>query len=158
MSALLLIGFGNPLRQDDGAGPAKARALAGCLPGSQLLTVHQLTPEQAGTNASSPAQAVVFVDVSAEVAAEGTADSVQIRPLCAGSASPALGHHLTPASLMVYARLLYQENKPAWLVTVPGHRFGFGSEFSPPVRSALARASTLAGGLQSRLSQKPASV
>ena len=45
---LVVIGYGNELRGDDGAGPRVARAVAAHnLPGVQIITAHQLTPEMA---------------------------------------------------------------------------------------------------------------
>jgi hypothetical protein len=58
---LLVIGYGNELRGDDGVGPAAARAVAAWNePGVQGIATHQLTPELA--DAIAGAEEVVFVD------------------------------------------------------------------------------------------------
>ncbi len=57
----LVIGYGNTLRSDDGAGPFVARALEARVPaGTRILDAHQLTPEMAID--ISVATRVVFVD------------------------------------------------------------------------------------------------
>jgi hydrogenase maturation protease len=59
----LVIGHGNELRGDDGAGPSVARAVASWhLPGVRTLAVHQLTPELAEDLAQT--KRVVFVDAA----------------------------------------------------------------------------------------------
>ena len=55
---ILVIGYGNELRRDDGLGPRVAASLAG--PGVRALAVRQLTPELAEEVAT--ARLVVFVD------------------------------------------------------------------------------------------------
>src|SRR5262249_51109422 len=58
---LLVIGYGNELRGDDGVGPAAARAVAAWAePCVQAIATHQLTPELA--DAIAGAEEVVFVD------------------------------------------------------------------------------------------------
>ena len=65
-SDLLVIGYGNELRGDDGVGPAAARAVAGWnRPGIVALDVHQLTPELADD--VGQAGYVVFVDAGATI-------------------------------------------------------------------------------------------
>ena len=51
MSRILIIGFGNPLRSDDGVGWRAAEELEHKLSGSgvEVITCHQLTPELADT-------------------------------------------------------------------------------------------------------------
>jgi hydrogenase maturation protease len=56
----LVIGIGNPLRRDDGAGWWLARRAEPWLPAAQLRTVHQLTPELAEDLAA--AARVLFID------------------------------------------------------------------------------------------------
>ena len=67
MKRPLVLGIGNPLRGDDGFGPAVVEWLMGRspAPGADLLTVHQLLPEHVVDIAA--ASRVAFVDVSAEL-------------------------------------------------------------------------------------------
>ncbi|MGF1587982.1 MAG: hydrogenase maturation protease [Pleurocapsa sp.] len=57
----LVIGYGNTLRSDDGAGQSAANQIAAWgLPNVRSLAVHQLTPELAEDIAN--ADTVIFVD------------------------------------------------------------------------------------------------
>jgi hydrogenase maturation protease len=126
--SVLVIGYGNTLRQDDGAGVALAERLVTHWQGqgmpATLLATTQLAPEQAAEIASDGVTAVIFVDA----AVGAPQDGVQIRRVENQEPSPGLGHHLDPAALMVYAHLLYRRTVPAWLVTVPGLAFDHGEE------------------------------
>jgi hydrogenase maturation protease len=146
-SRLLVIGYGNTLRRDDGAGAALAERLAarwqeqGLSACTQIVT--QLTPELALDIAAADVTAVVFVD--ATVAPNG--GGIQIRRLNGANASPSLGHHLGPALLLNYAALFQERQTPAWLVTVGGNDFGMGEGFSPVVERLLTAAPQVADGL-----------
>ena len=60
----LIIGYGNPLRGDDGVGWEVASRLAATIPeeAAHIMTVHQLTPELA--ESVSEAELVIFIDAS----------------------------------------------------------------------------------------------
>ena len=141
---ILIIGYGNSLRQDDGAGLLLANTLAhACrtrnLP-AKCITTHQLMPELAPTIAAQEISAVVFVDTRVVLPSEN-APGVQIRTLTADTSSPSLGHHLTPETLLLYAQLLYSRKPAAWLVTVPGIAFSHGETLSELSKIALNTAS-----------------
>ena len=87
---VLIIGYGNPLRGDDGVGWRVAEAVAAALPdgAAEVLTVHQLTPELA--ELMSRADRVIFIDA----AAEGEAGEVSCFALKSAGKQPALlGSH-----------------------------------------------------------------
>jgi hydrogenase maturation protease len=157
---ILLIGYGNDLRRDDGAGLVLAEIIEQAWQTGQVavkrLSVHQLTPELAEDIAGPEVSAVVFVDTRAAVAGE-TNLSVQIQPLQLGPQSPSLGHHLDPAALLLYAGRLYGRQPPTWLVTVPGTDFSHGEGLSRTTQQTLAKAQTLPVELLARLqaSQTP---
>jgi hydrogenase maturation protease len=146
-SQVLVIGYGNMLRRDDGAGPALAERIASRWQGQGLSVctqiVTQLTPELALDIAAADVAAVVFVD--ATVAPNG--GGIQIRRLNGANASPSLGHHLGPALLLNYAALFQERQTPAWLVTVGGNDFRMGEGFSPVVEQLLTAAPQVADGL-----------
>jgi hydrogenase maturation protease len=75
---VVVIGYGNTLRGDDGAGPAVAQAIADrALPGVRSLAVPQLTPELAEIVAE--ANLVVFVD-AALMAEDDGIRAVSVQP------------------------------------------------------------------------------
>lgn len=146
-SALLIIGYGNRLRRDDGAGSALAERLAarwqelGLPVRTQIVT--QLTPELALEIADAGVVAVIFVDAAAAPNGGG----IQLRRLDGANASPSLGHHLGPEVVLKYAALFQEKQTPAWLVTVGGNDFGIGEGLSPVVERLLDTAPRVADGL-----------
>ena len=53
-----------------------------------------------------------------------------------------MGHHFMPGVLLAYAKALYAVDPlpPAWLVTVPGVRFGYGECISDVAQMAIQSA------------------
>jgi hydrogenase maturation protease len=128
---LLVIGYGNELRGDDGAGPRVARAVAGWVrPGVRALAVHQLIPELAAELAA--AERVVFVD-----AAVG-AGTVCWRHVHADAGPAPLGHTCDPGWLLALAQALDARAPTAWLVTIPARCLGCGDELSAQAERGVA--------------------
>lgn len=151
---ILLIGYGNSLRRDDGAGLILAERLDHAWRGQGVavkhLPVHQLTPELAAEMAEPEIDAVIFVDARA-IAAGEVDPQVQVQPVNGESPSPSLGHHLNPVALLLYADQLFGRRPSAWLVTVPAADFGYGESLSQITQQALASAQTLPAELLARL-------
>jgi hydrogenase maturation protease len=132
---VLVIGYGNTLRSDDGAGVRVAEEIAArALPGVVALAVHQLTPEIAERLAG--AARVIFVD--ARLADEGK-DIVLARLNPHLSARPA-GHISDPQSLLALARSLYGHSPRAWLITVPAVDVSMGERLSVTAERGVDRA------------------
>jgi hydrogenase maturation protease len=137
---LLVIGWGNELRGDDGAGRAAAEAVgAAGWPGVEALSARQLAPEHAERCAE--AGAVVFVDARAP-AAGGTLRAERVAAATAPTRPGALGHAGDPRGLLALTRDVYGAAPPAWLLTLPAASFGTGAVLSPEalegVREAVA--------------------
>jgi hydrogenase maturation protease len=137
----LIIGYGNPLRRDDGVGLAAAQQLANDLdiPGVQVVACHQLTPELA--EPISRTSRVIFID-----ACDGAhPGQVLCRSVLRDSESaPAFVHHLTPAALLACAYALYHSNPAEALVmTVNGACFEYGEGLTPLVAAALPAVTTM---------------
>jgi hydrogenase maturation protease len=131
---LLVIGYGNELRGDDGVGAWVARAVAARQwPGVRALAIHQLLPELA--EALSEAEQAVFVD--ARLGAEGT---VELRPLVAEAMVGASGHTWGPQGLLAAARALYGRAPTAWLLTVPAQNLEHGESLSAAAERGAAEA------------------
>jgi hydrogenase maturation protease len=142
-AGVLIVGYGNPLRSDDGIGWHAARLLATDprLDGARVLAHHQLTPELAAD--VSRASLVVLVDA----AAEGDPGSVAVRRIGPRSATPApWSHHLDPATLAGLADALYGVVPPIVLVSVAASSFAQGDRLSDPLQRALCEVvDTVAG-------------
>ncbi|MBZ5577348.1 MAG: hydrogenase maturation protease [Acidobacteriia bacterium] len=125
---VLIIGFGNPLRGDDGAGPYAARKLR-CR-GFSALEAHQLTPELA--EAVSRVELSVFIDSRADLApGEVRAEPVQ------ESGHPELEHHASPGSILRLARQVYGRVPQALIVTIGAESYDLGRPLSDCVLRAV---------------------
>jgi hydrogenase maturation protease len=131
---VLVIGYGNSLRGDDGVGWHAAAALADDprLAGANVLDSHQLTPELAQDVAH--ARLVVLVDACG-AGAPGTVSVRRVEP--GHPLAPAWSHNLDPAALVGLAETLYGASPPVFLITIAGAYFGYRDRLSPPVRRAL---------------------
>lgn len=132
MARVLIVGYGNPLRGDDGLGWHAAEALRATLPEAEILAVHQLTPELAED--VSRAELVIFLDA----AETGVPGGWRCRGVAAEAAgAQAFTHHVTPASLIAASRLLYGHAPPAQLFTMTGELFDYREGLSETVAAAL---------------------
>jgi hydrogenase maturation protease len=129
---VLVVGYGNPLRGDDAAGPRTAALLASqqLLPGAQIEIRHQLTPELAHDVAAS--RVVIFVDATTRV---GPGELV-IEPV--GSARRWRGSHdVEAATILDLADELYGCRPTAFLAELGAQRLDLGDDLSPAVAASL---------------------
>ncbi len=134
----IIIGYGNPLRGDDGAGwhtVERLRDALGNREDVELRTLHQLTPELAEILAHFDRAIFIDAGVPDESAPPGTLTHHTLTP--AGAASTTL-HHFTPEKLLRWANDLYGAEPEAVLFVVTGERFAFEEMLSPPVEDAVA--------------------
>jgi hydrogenase maturation protease len=139
---LLVIGYGNDLRSDDGVGPKVAGAVQKLeLPGVQVIACHQLMPEL--TERVAEANRVVFVDAAVDEPRE-----VRWRELTPADSSQMMTHAADPRTLLAMARDVYGKYPQAWWLTIPAVNFEFGEELSPLTQSgfeiAIAKITELA--------------
>jgi hydrogenase maturation protease len=131
-SSSLVIGYGNPLRSDDGVGYRVAQELRARLGNSEMEVIEclELAPEI--SDRIRHATLVIFVDS----AIDGFPGEVRNRRLdgCSvADSSTALSHGRTPDALLALARNLYGASPEAHLFTVSGTLFRYGETFSPEV-------------------------
>jgi hydrogenase maturation protease len=121
---LLVIGYGNSLRGDDGIGPVVAEAV-NCLnlPGVRTLCCPLLAPELADT--ISRAREVIFVDASAE-----PLEGVRWQKLTPGDTSQLMAHSADPRTLLALARDIFGHAPKAWWLTLPAVDMGFHTGLS----------------------------
>ncbi len=132
----VVIGIGNPLRGDDGAGWAVVEALAAVAAGWGITAVatHQLLPEL--LDDLHTARAVIFVDASVN----GEPGSVAVTAVQPSPDGPASSHQIGPAVLLAMGVELYGRMPPAHLITITGQDFGFHEQLTPAVQPAIAEA------------------
>jgi len=134
----LVIGYGNDLRSDDGAGRVVAdRIDALGLPGVTVRSLSQLTPELSLEIAGK--DTVIFVDASVEVA-ETTVTPVESRPAVASTTT----HFADPGTLLGMTGTVGSIPKKAYLISIPVADLGLGMELSPVSELGVARAVDLA--------------
>lgn len=129
----LVIGYGNPLRGDDGVGWAVIERLQQT-PLAETLTLiasHQLLPEL--TDLIREATQVTFVDATV-LGKPGTIRITSITPDLTG---PASSHQMGPGVLLAYTQELYGHCPPAHLITITGAQFGYEETLSPLIQVKL---------------------
>jgi hydrogenase maturation protease len=133
-TGVLVIGYGNTLRGDDGVGPRVAEAVGRRrLPGVRTLICPLLTPELA--DQISRAEKVIFVD-----AAVDAPNAVQWRRLEANETSQLMAHAADPRTMLALARDVFGRVPEAWWLTIPAVDLGFREALSPEVQRGFAEA------------------
>jgi len=133
----LIVGYGNPLRSDDGFGWHASRLLADALAGQdvEVITCHQLTPELA--ERLSQCALAVFLDADCQ----GAPGEIHTRELLPEAAPPqAFTHTCTPPGLLASAEQLYGRRPRAFAITVTAQTFDIGETLSPAVAATMPKA------------------
>lgn len=149
MNQVLLIGYGNPDRQDDGVAWHILQACAARLglpaplsyedefPANDRLDFAfylQLTPEMAED--LSRYERVCFVDAHTGDIPE----PVRMVEVQSEFQRSPFTHHLTPQSLLSMCETLYHQKPHAALLSVRGYQFGFARELSGQSRALVPQA------------------
>ena len=153
MGKILILGYGNVDRQDDGVAwhvlAGLARRLGSQPPGSpeeefetadqnvDLLFVLQLMPEFAETIAQY--ERVCFVDAHTGAVPH----DVNVQELSGEFQSSPFTHHMTAPTLLSFAETLYHRVPGAILVSVRGFEFGFARSLSPRTAELAKEAADL---------------
>ena len=127
----LVIGYGNDLRCDDGAGRVVAERIESMeLAGVAVRSVMQLVPELALEIAE--VDTVVFVDANVEVT-ETTVQPVEARPVDPSGMS----HHTTPGSLITMTASVGSPPSRAFAISIPVTNIGLGMELTPMTEAGV---------------------
>lgn len=134
---IVVIGYGNTLRRDDGAGLVLAQKISGILKDKGVdvshLSTHQLTPELIYDLNLPKIDGVLFVDTRV-----GVVDvAVTIEPVLRQSEPATVGHQMAPETLLILLESIWGIKVQAWVIGVPGWDFGFGEELSDKTQRAL---------------------
>jgi hydrogenase maturation protease len=137
---LLLFGYGNPDRGDDGAayhiflklfeaaGKAEEDIFSADVinlsEGVDLIFNFQLLPEYSELIAKYPK--VIFIDAhTSEIAEE-----MKLQPLEPDFQHSPFTHHFSPSSCLAVAKSLVGKVPQAWLLSIRGYEFGFNRTLS----------------------------
>ncbi|MCF8110837.1 MAG: hydrogenase maturation protease [Desulfobacteraceae bacterium] len=132
-SGILIVGFGNTQRKDDGVGPYVVKKLSDMikpLAGIRFMHVSQLTIEM--VEDFYAADVLIFVDATVDRLENGWRCVKMMPDLSQANFQT---HHLSPGFLLGLLQALYQHSPMAWLVAVQGEDFGFGHEITPDART-----------------------
>jgi hydrogenase maturation protease len=132
---ILVIGYGNVYREDDGLGPAVATAIGTMgLPHVETLAIHQLVPELCEKLAG--VAFVILVDASI-----GSDEKVDVKRIQPRRKAGLLGHFSDPESLLALTEAVYGRAPETWLMTVAGDRFdcAIGLSLIATANAQLAR-------------------
>lgn len=132
MSGLLVVGYGNPIRGDDGVGWRAVEVLQADprLEGATVLARHQLTLELAEDVAA--VDLVVLVDAST-----APAGSVEVTEVASVGPAGAWSHAVDPAALLELAERLYGRAPPTFVLSVGTASCAPGLQLSHAVEAAL---------------------
>jgi hydrogenase maturation protease len=131
---VLIIGYGNPLRGDDGVGWRAVEKLQGILrePWVHFLALHQLTPELAQPVADTGL--VIFIDASVK----DPPGSVGCRAIVPDDDDERIfTHSIIPDRLVSSARRPFGGAPRAFVYTIGGEFFGYREGLSDIAESGL---------------------
>ena len=128
MPKVLIVGYGNPLRQDDAVGWLAGQRLSSLYEHDSCVEVvvcHQLTPEMA--EPLSRSELALFLDA----ACNGLPGDFRATEIAASPQQPPdATHHLTPQELLAVSVRLYERSPHAMLLSVTGRQFELGESLS----------------------------
>ncbi len=141
MTDALVVGYGNDLRSDDGAGRWVADQVeARELPGVMVRSMSQLTPELALEVAGRAC--VVFVDADVD------ASELTVRPVAAGpTTGKTMTDHGDPATLLAMVPAVGEPPARAHLVSIPAANLDMGLTMTDTTRAAAEEAVARVVGL-----------
>lgn len=138
LADLLVIGYGNTLRRDDGVGPRVAEAVETMrLPRVWTLSLPQLSPEHGECLAG--VHEAIFVDATIDTAVDAPGE-VHLRPLEPAATARVNAHAVSAATLLAISRDIFGRAPRSWILTIPANDFSFGEELSPAVAAAAGKA------------------
>lgn len=140
---VLVIGYGNPGRLDDGLGPALAAALEKRnLPGVTVEADYQLTVEDAAALAEH--DVVVFADADA-----AGPEPYSFRRVDPGKTGLSFtSHSIAPAAVLALAHTLFAAKTEGYVLGIRGYEFDqFGESLSPRARANLEAATKFIAGV-----------
>jgi hydrogenase maturation protease len=134
MSKILVVGYGNTLRRDDGLGKVAVQRIEDIM-GDQsvkFMVMHQMGIELAED--LRDADLAIFID--AHVGDEpGTLKETEVIP--DNAAPESFSHHLSPGVLLGCVEALYGTHPETVIYSIAADSFDFGEDLSPAVEATL---------------------
>jgi len=133
---VLVIGYGNPGRLDDGLGPAFIAALEQAnLPGVAVSTDYQLNVEDAADLVGI--DVVLFADADC-----AGPEPFSVQPVVPATETLSFStHSVSPEAVLAMARDIFNAEPDAFILGIRGYEFNeFGERLSDPAAANLAAA------------------
>ncbi|MGB4645680.1 MAG: hydrogenase maturation protease [Dictyoglomaceae bacterium] len=127
MKKIILVGFGNEYRRDDGLGIK----LLDYFENIQKIKVQELAFDLAEN--LKDYDIVIFSDAAIE------GDDVAFRKIEKEEKFSPLTHHMTCEELLIWISTLYHKEPEFYLLSMKGYDFDFGEEFSEKARENLEK-------------------
>ncbi len=139
---VLVMGFGNPGRLDDGLGPALAAALEGSVPAGVTVDAdYQLTVEDAAALAAH--DVVIFADAAVDGPEPFSFERLRPEPVLGFSS-----HSVRPAALLALAETLFGAGPATYVLGIRGYEFNeFGERLSAAAQANLTAAAAFVRAL-----------
>jgi hydrogenase maturation protease len=132
--SILVYGFGNIGRQDDGLGVLLAEQIDELkIPGVKVEVNFQLNAEDAMT--VSEHELVVFLDASL-----ATDQAFELEAVTAENAIAFSTHAMSPASILAFSEEMYQKCPESYILHLRGYEWDFGLPLSTAAQSNLEAA------------------
>ncbi len=128
MRKILLIGFGNEYRRDDGLGIKLLDLINGDI---EKIKVQELTFDVA--EVLKDYDVVIFIDASID------GEEVIIRKIEEKKIFSPFTHHTSCEELLSWTRTLYGKNPDFYLLSLRGYDFDFGEELSEKAKENLKK-------------------
>jgi hydrogenase maturation protease len=146
MARILILGYGNPLRSDDGLGWKAAEDLSASASDEvEVRACFQLLPEV--VELVSRADTIFFIDA----AHDGEPGEVKCAPVVPERSSSGFSHQLSPGAILDLSSQLYGRVPKAFMMSICGDCFELGETLSPVVAASLPRLTGLVRELASHL-------
>lgn len=131
MKKTLVIGYGNTIRGDDGAGIAAVGILKNNYPQFDFISLHQLTPDL--TETISYYDAVYFIDASIDVS---EVTQINLRPEVS---TVGINTHIVSPQILLNTCLNLYGSVPSEIVLfhIPAYNFDFSEELSISTRDRM---------------------
>lgn len=133
---MVVLGYGNPGRRDDGLGPAMAEALEALhIPGVTVEEAYQLNIEDAATLAEY--DAALFVDATTV-----GAGPYELSPTRAAQCVSFTSHAVEPESVLAICEEHFDAAPESWTLAIRGYDFSLGEGLTPRANENLEKALT----------------
>jgi len=135
---ILILGYGNSLRQDDGVGIEVVRRLQEKItsPNCTFMTAFQPQPEMIFQIIET--DVLLIIDASASIR-PGAINRTQLSSTDPNETYTSSSHFLTPQRMLLLCEQLYEYAPYTLLYTIGGYNFGYGKGFSAIVSLRLNR-------------------